>query len=237
MSLDYGLLHTLHLKLRAKNDLNERIRKGPLRIKASEAALVKFQQDYDEAKESHTKGRLAADQKELQLSEREAKIEDLKAKLNACKSNKEYSLLKDQIAADEQANSVLSDEILEQLERNDQLESEVQTAQQNLDKAKADSQKVSDRIKAELVTVKAELDVVVNELTAAEGKLPGDIAVEYRRLVNAKHENALAETDKETCGNCNQHLTAQLKTELAMQRAVFCRGCGALMYMTAVTAG
>ncbi|MEM7456773.1 MAG: phospholipase [Planctomycetota bacterium] len=236
MSLDYALLHTLHLKLKARKDLNERIRKGPLRIKAAGAALVKFQQVFDDAKAAFTKGRLAADQKELQLSEREAKIEDLKAKLNACKSNKEFSLLKDQIAADEQANAVLSDEILEQLERNDQLEADVQAAQTNLDKARSENQKVSEKIKSEIVVVESELEVVEIEITAAEARLPADISVEYRRLVEAKQEDALSETDLETCGNCYRQLTAQLKTEISLRRAVFCPGCGALMYMTAVPA-
>ena len=42
-----------------------------------------------------------------------AKLDDLQAKLNMAQSNKEYQLLKDQMAADKQANSVLADEILE----------------------------------------------------------------------------------------------------------------------------
>ena len=56
--------------------------------------------------------RVEADSKQLQMKEREEKIVNLQGKLNAAKENREYQALKDQIAADKQANVVLSDEIL-----------------------------------------------------------------------------------------------------------------------------
>ncbi len=73
--------------------------------------------------------------KQLQLREREARIKDLQVKLNTCSSNREYQALKEQIAADQQANSVLSDEILEALERIDVLQAEFTKIQADRDKA------------------------------------------------------------------------------------------------------
>ncbi len=54
------------------------------------------------------------------------RIVDLEGKLNTAASNREFSLLKEQIAADEQANSVLSDEILEALEQLDLMQDQVE---------------------------------------------------------------------------------------------------------------
>ncbi len=62
---------------------------------------------------------MAADQKQLQLKSSEDKVKDLRRKLNAAASNREYQALLEQIAADEMANSVLADEILEALEKID----------------------------------------------------------------------------------------------------------------------
>lgn len=237
MEIDYALLHRLHLKLRAQSDLNERIDKGPKRVKFAEIKQAQAQVVFDEAKEALTQGKMAAGRKQLQLNEREANVDDLKGKLNACKGNKEFKLLKDRIAADEQANSVQSDEILEQLERNDVLEAELISAKEKLDAAASETQKVSATMDAEMVKLKAELKVVEEEIAAAETKLPIDLKGEYVRGVAGKGDNALSETDKETCGNCNQHLTAQIKTQLAMQRVVICKACGSILYMTGVMSG
>ena len=88
-------------------------------------------------------------EKQLQLQEREARIEKLRTNLNTASSNKEYQAIKEQIAADEQANSVLSDEILEALERIDELEADVKAADEAQNKAVAELQKVRDRVNEE----------------------------------------------------------------------------------------
>ena len=77
---------------------------------------------------------LACDAKQLQLRSREDKIKDLDAKLKTAASNREFSLLKEQIAADKQANEVLSDEILEGLEYIDELAAVVQAASEELER-------------------------------------------------------------------------------------------------------
>jgi predicted nucleic acid-binding Zn-ribbon protein len=80
------------------------------------------------AAEDVKKAKMAADQKQLQLKSSETKIRDLTAKLNACKTNREYQTLGDQIAADTMAAKVLEDEILEALERIDTLKPAVPAA-------------------------------------------------------------------------------------------------------------
>ena len=73
--------------------------------------------------------RVATDQKQLQLKSDEQKIKDHRAKLNAAASNREYQILKEQIAADEMTNSVLEDEIIEAMEKVDQLQATIAEAE------------------------------------------------------------------------------------------------------------
>ena len=84
MKLDYSLLRTIHRILRQKADLSERIEKGPRKVVVAENAEKQFLVEVDEAKQSKIKMKMAADEKQLQLSEREARIEELKKKLNTC---------------------------------------------------------------------------------------------------------------------------------------------------------
>src|SRR5262245_6862202 len=116
-----GLFEELHRIHRQLADLRDRSAKGPKQVKAAEGAVLKLTQDLDDAKSAYKSAKVASDEKQLSLKQREAKIKDLEGKLNACKTNREFQLLKDQIAADQKANSVQSDEILESFDQLDTL--------------------------------------------------------------------------------------------------------------------
>ena len=129
VSIATETLRTLHRIHRQLADLADQMAAGPrqvaVRTRQLEAAEARRATALDEVK----KARMTADQKQLQLKSAEAKIADLDGKLNACKTNREYQTLKDQIAADRMATKVLEDEILEALERVDALKAAVPAAE------------------------------------------------------------------------------------------------------------
>ena len=230
-SVDVQVLRTLHRILKQRTDLNERKSKGPRKTKIAEAAEKELEAALADVTEQKKRTRMNADQKQLQLQEREARIEDLKGKRNACNSNREYQLLNDTIAADEQASSVLADEIFEQLEKLDQIEINLTAAKDALERAKQETGKIRQSVEQELAIVEADLAVVLTELEQVEAKLPRDIKAEYDRLVPTLDENVLATVDDNTCGNCYTVLSAQVTSELLLGHAVFCKSCGSLLYL------
>ena len=229
--IDPVLLRSLHRILRQQTDLNDRIHRGPARVNVAKQAEAAFQASLDEAKQLLTETRMSSDRKQLQLDEREAKIEELKSKRNACESNREYQLLNDQIAADEQANLVQSDEILELLEKIDVVQAQVTEAESNLKKGEEETQRLQAEVDKELAALQQDLDAVNQELAQAESQLPGDIRAEYQRLLGSLGENALAPVDDNSCGHCYTTLTTQLISELMMGQAVFCKSCGSILYL------
>jgi hypothetical protein len=72
---------------------------------------------------------------------------------------------------------------------------------------------------------------VTEELTQAERCLPADFKIDYDRISRARGEDALAQVEGETCGGCYQMLTAQTINDLLLSRPVFCKSCGALLYL------
>ena len=231
MSLDYALLRTLHRMLRQLIDIGERMENGPRKVRVVTINEANFAESLEQSKAALLDLRKASHAKQMQLGEREAKIEDMKVKLNVCESNKEFQLLKDRIAADLQANSVLQDEILEQLEKIDVLIEEVETAKKNFEKSQSESKRIRDEVDLELTALDAEKTRITQELAEKEKLIPADLIGQYRRLVAGKGEDALGLTNTETCGNCNQTLTAQTASDLMMQKPVFCKGCGCWMYL------
>ena len=217
--------------LRQITDIRSRMDRGPRKVRIVRTNEENFLKAMEEAKEQVTKTRMAADAKQMHLTERETKIKDMEGKLNSCESNREFQLLKDRIAADNEANSVLQDEILEMLERLDSLTEESQAAKEHYEKSKEETVKMTTEVEAEMAQLKSELDRISGELAESENRLPTDLKAEYRRLVAGKGEDALGETDTQTCGNCNQRLTTQMASDLMLKNTVFCKGCGCLLYI------
>lgn len=224
-------LATLHRIHRQLADLRDRLERGPKQMKAAEINVKKCETDLAAAKEAYKHAKMAADEKQLQLKSREAKVVDVQAKLNMAQSNKEYQLLKDQMAADKQANSVLADEILEALEKLDQLQAATKLAEQNLAKTKEDMGKVRGRIDAQQQGLETELARVTGELKAAEELLSGDFKDNYMRLSRSMGEDALAPAEGGCCGGCSQTFTTQTLNLLKLDKPVFCKSCGRMLYL------
>ena len=231
MEVDYALLRTIHRLLRQLNDLNEQLEKGPRQVSVAERAEQTFLQALDSVKAERLQTKMAADEKQLQLSEREARIEDLKAKRNSAGSNREYQLLSEQIEADHQANAVLSDEILELLDKVDTLDASVTESESNLDKARHETQKVGQRVQAEMANLQSECDRITAELRESENVLPAEVKMEYQRVVQKRGEETFADTDLSTCGRCFTMITPQTQSELLMKQFVLCKSCSSIMYI------
>jgi predicted nucleic acid-binding Zn-ribbon protein len=224
-------LRTLHRIHRQHSDLKDRLSRGPRQIQAAELAVKKCETDLTQSKDAFKQAKMASDEKQLQLKHRESKLVDLQAKLNMAQSNKEYQLLKDQMAADKQANSVLADEILETLEKIDQLQMAVKTAESNLAKTKDELARVRGRVSDQQQGLETELARVRAELHAAEDVLDGDFKDNYLRLSRSMGEDALAAVEGECCGGCSQTLTVQMLNLLRLDKPVFCMSCGRMLYL------
>ena len=224
-------LNTLHRIHRQVADLQDRLQRGPKQVKGAEALVKKSEADLAAAKDAFRTAKLASDEKNLQLKSRESRVLDLKGKLNASSSNREYQLLKDQIAADDQANSVLADEILEALERLDVLQANIKEAEVVLGKVREEEAKTRKRVGDQQQSLEAELGRYTAELVAAEGLLEGEYKDNYLRLSKSRGVDSLAPVENETCGGCFQTLTAHIIDQLRLNKPVFCKSCGRLLYI------
>lgn len=234
MSTTATALREIHRIHRSITDLKGRLQRGPLMVAGAKGDLQQLSGKMEAAKEALKQSRMAADERQLQLRQREDRIKDLQGKLNSCASNREYQTLKEQIAADDQANSVLSDEILEILERIDQqqltaeqVEQQHQLAEKNYDELKA-------RIEQEQKQLESELERFGGELRQAETALPSEIKADYHRISRVRGEDTLAQVENETCSGCYQTLSPQTMNVLLLGKTIFCTSCGALLYLNEV---
>lgn len=221
-------LHRVHTQL---SDLRSRIAAGPRQITAHTSQVEAAEAGRTTALEGVKKAKMLADQKQLQLKSAEAKINDLNGKLNACKTNREYQTLTEQIAADRMATKVLEDEILEALERIDGVKKNLPTAEAAVEAARTLLGETKTRVSAEAAQLDGEVQRLSVELEATERELPADIRDLYDRAVKQKGVEGMAPVDGDSCGGCFRQITGNMHSELLMGRVVMCRSCGRLLYM------
>lgn len=231
MTATAALVQTLHRMNRQKTDLTDQLKRGPKVIAAARGRYEAGANHAQEIRDTMTQMRVDADHKQLQMKEREDKIVHWQGQMNAAKDNREYQTLKDQIAAETQANVVLSDEILEILENLDKMEGTLKEAEDQAAHVKGEFEKIEGQITEKRVQLQAELERVEQELAEAEKGLKGDFKRNYERLVSAKGEDAMAAAEGNCCSGCYQSLTPQLNEQLALGQPIACPSCGRLLYL------
>lgn len=223
-------VRTLHRMHRQLEDLRSRLAAGPRAIDARSRNADTITARLGVLQEEIRKARLVADQKQLQLRSMETRIKDCESKRNAAKTNREYQLLGEQMAADDEAKKVLEDEILEALERVDALKGTQPPIEAELAAAKAALEEMKGKVQAERGSLDAEVARIAADLERAEQDLPNESRESYRRMVRSKGADAMAQLDGESCGGCCQQLPPNSVAELSQGRVVPCRSCGRMVY-------
>ena len=220
----------LHEILLLAADIRGQIERAPKQLKAAQMALQAAKDAVQGCKDSIKKSRMEADRKQLQQRQYETKLYEWQGKPNAAANNREYQAVKDQIAADTQANSVLSDEIFEILEGIDSLQIKLADLERICKMTEEDSGKAESRIAERMVVLKRDLERVEGELKGAESALPEDFAAIYHPLVKTRGEEAFAPLDERSCGGCNTGLPPRIIDQLRMGNPVACSSCGRWIY-------
>src|SRR5205823_624676 len=103
------------------------------------------------------------------------------------------------------------------------LETELTAAKSEEARAAAEISGAQDaqRVKAEQLQV---------AITAAEGDLPGEVKVAYRRLVLAYGSGALSAVNGSICSFCYVNIPPQMGVALRGGQVMFCKTCGRLLY-------
>lgn len=225
------VLRTLHRLHRQLSDLTERLDRGPKQIRAGEANAQHREELLAQTKAESKALRMASDQKQLQLKSGEDKVKDLRRKLNAATSNREYQALLDQVAADEMTNSVLADEILEAMEKVDAFQKNIADAEAAAAAAKQKVEQIRGEVAQRQPVLAADIARIEAELQQNEATLPDDIRSMYSRIVRQKGEDALAMVEGQFCGGCNQQIQLNMLNQIMLGQPVFCKTCGRLLYL------
>ena len=230
MNVSDSVVRNLHQHLVQIAEMKTQIERGPRQVKAAILQVDAAKDALLKCKEAIKQKKMDADRKQLQLRERETKVHDWEGKMNLAKNNREFQAIKEQIAADSQANSVLSDEILEILEEIDSLQIALKGFEEKLKLIEADRVKTELTVAGKLAVLNVELERVEGNLAGLETQLTSEFLVQYKRLVSNRSEDSMAPLDDVSCGGCYTGLPPRVLDSLRKEQAIVCPSCGRLLY-------
>lgn len=226
-------LKGLHQLLLNMEKIQKKLAEGPRQIAIRQKVVESREADIHSFNEQIKKHKMTGDEKNLRLKSNESKIQELKAKLNAASSNKEFDIIKSQIEADTMANSVLEDEILEVFGKIDALENKIKEAQKTVEQAVEQKKQVEAEVKAQEPGLKQEADELEKMIKECESAvITASMRDMYRRLVNKHGAGSLASVENKACTACFDMQSPNTMVELNMNKTVVCRNCGRILYKT-----
>lgn len=223
----FSHLHQLHLQLK---EVQDHLARGPRQIKARQQRITEAEQALVQKENEFKEARAAADRKNLDLKSKEVHLGDLQGKLNAATSNREYDIIRGQMAADKAAKAVLEDEILEWYDRVDAIQSAIAELRGKIKEAEAEARKFAEEFEQKAGGLRERERELQGKVAEAEKSLPVEIMDKYRRLVEAYGADALSSAENGVCNNCFVALTAQNRVLLNSGKTLFCSSCGRLLY-------
>lgn len=229
----HSVLETLHRIQTELNDLNGRLRRGPLVLKSQEAAIEKATAKCDAVLEKHKQLQVDVKMREQAALASDQAITKRKQQLVEAKNNKDYQALQQQIKADEVARSVLDDEILEAMDKVEQHGKLIPNEEAEVKKA----QELYDRTKRKFVEDKPGIEQEIVRcqglLAEEEKKLSREFREIYDRLVRqVGGANSLAcVVNQKFCEGCNYQVPVNSLAMLTQGKPITCSSCARLLFL------
>jgi predicted nucleic acid-binding Zn-ribbon protein len=222
-------LHTLHQRAKA---IRDRLVSAPKTLAARQAAFAVRQADVEKARKALQDAKVGISKNEHALQASQAKIDDLKVKLNSVKKNEEYKALQNQIAHDTAAMGKYEDQILQGYETIEAQGAEFARLDAEVKGVGDEVETLRKFIADQAVAQKAQLVELEAAIIAAENSIPADQREQYRRVVRQLGADALAPVEGGACLGCYTAVTAQMLNELINRDGLtFCKSCGRLLYL------
>ncbi|MGD0041735.1 MAG: nucleic acid-binding protein, partial [Isosphaeraceae bacterium] len=182
-------LHLLHHRAKA---LRDRLASAPRTLAGRQAALATRQADVEKARKALQDTKVQLKKHEHALQAQQAKIDDLKVKLNQVKKNEEYKALQNQIAHDKAAMSKTEDEILQTYEQIETQGAALAKLEAEIKSFAQDVVAIQTEIESHASSHQAQLQELETAIVEAEFSIPEQERERYSRTVRQYGADALA---------------------------------------------
>ena len=232
MNVSVGPLRELHELHQRVSRLRTQLERGPRQVEAKRNLLNQRAELLDKTKAELKSIKVKSHERETERKAFEGRISQLQMQINTAKSNKEYTTLVSEKETAVKARTAVEDQVLELLLQEEEkakemklLESEVSRLQQELTELTASTARQEQELAAKLAETES-------RLKSSEAALPSEMRDVYRRLVDRRGDDALAQASNGTCTGCYTGITPQMQNQLLINELVLCKSCGRILYQS-----
>ena len=228
-------LEQIHLIQTRLDDLNGRLRRGPVLLKTQDGNIQKITAKLEKLQEEHRLLLADAKLKEQEVNAYDQAIAKRKQQLQEAKTNKEYQALQIQIQVDESARGTLDDKALEAMEQAENFIKNFPPVEAEIKKAQELYETTKNKFFSEKPHVESDIADYIGQLQIEEQKLPKEFRDIYDRLVRSVGgSNALAVVENQKyCGGCNHQIPVNSLAHILAKKPVTCSSCARLLYVPA----
>ncbi|MEM8884168.1 MAG: C4-type zinc ribbon domain-containing protein [Planctomycetota bacterium] len=244
MEQAFDLLVNLQELDRVRDRLQRKLDQVPKKLKVHTDTIAALEQQSEELTTLARSARAEADRAELEVKTREERREKIKGQMNAPKlSNREYEVLRDEMAAVLADINSLSDGALKAMQR----AGEAEEKQTEVDAALVEKRATYESAKAELEGSLGDVTADLARRTEERNEFAEQVPLEPMRIyerVRRKHPDALAVVDGTIdraankigsdlhCSACYMTITANDAVRvLARTQIVQCKSCVRILYV------
>jgi hypothetical protein len=212
--------------------LEKKMRDGPIRIQGLEDEF-KRRSEILKVGENQLKAVLVKQkEKENELLSKEELIKKCQTQLYLIKTNKEYTVMQQEIKGHEADKSKIEDELLALMD-------EAETGKGRIEKDKAVVKIDEEKMNQEKAKVNAEIKAAQGELAELKktrdeqaAKVDKQVLKKYERILKGKDGLVLVVVTNGACGGCHMNLPPQVFVEIKMKEGlVFCESCSRILYL------
>jgi predicted nucleic acid-binding Zn-ribbon protein len=223
-------LHQLHQRARA---LRDRLASGPKTLAARKAALANRLTQVEHARKGLQELKVQLKKNEHALQSIDAKIDDLKTKLNLVKKNEEYKALQNQIAHEVATKGKVEEDVLVSLDAIETKSAELAQLEAEHKRSSGEIASSEQQFNEQAASHQSQLQELEVAIVEAEHAIPIEYRDRYRRIVARYGADALAVCEDGSCRGCFTSLTTQMVNDLInATELTFCLSCGRLLYLT-----
>jgi hypothetical protein len=227
-------LHDLHQRI---SRLRDQLERGPRQVEAKKKLLAQRSEALEKAKADLKLIKVKSHEKETERKALDGRVSQLQLQINTAKSNKEYTALVTEKDTAIKARGAVEDQILEILMKEEDRVQEIQTLEAEVKRLTQESAELERATAQQMTEVAAKLSAAETQLTSSEAALPGDMRDVYRRLVDRRGADALAQVAHGTCTGCYTGITPQMQNQLLLGEMVLCKSCGRVLYVEEAPSG
>ncbi len=210
--------------------LRRELRSRPRIVEEQDERVIDIRKRHEALDSDHKIKMREMDRLDLDIKSTEAKIAEVRQKLNLVRTNKEFAALNEEIRSLMEDKSGVEDQLLALWEERDDLKKREGDLEQELVEARKILLEEQQRAEQEIEEIRKEAEQLVAERERALAPIDETILEDYQVLFSRYRDRSIVLVEGGVCGGCNMTLSPQVINELRNDAAVVaCANCSRIL--------